>query len=72
MGRPKKFSGEEVLETAMSVSGTHGFSGTSLQDLDRATGGNSKGEQQGCPCVKSMREFAILPNGAYGVVTENG
>jgi TetR/AcrR family transcriptional regulator, copper-responsive repressor len=30
-----------------------------------------KGEQQGCFSVKSMREFAILPDEAYGVVTEN-
>src|SRR5579862_2965735 len=30
-----------------------------------------KGEQQGCLSVNSMREFAILPNEAYGVVTEN-
>src|ERR1700692_4100051 len=31
----------------------------------------NKGEQQGCFSVNSMREFAILPNEAYGVVTEN-
>jgi hypothetical protein len=31
----------------------------------------NKGEQQGCFSVNSMREFAILPDGAYGVVTEN-
>ena len=31
----------------------------------------SKGEQQGCFSVNSMREFAILPDEAYGVVTEN-
>ena len=30
-----------------------------------------KGEQQGCFSVNSMREFAILPNEAYRVVTEN-
>jgi AcrR family transcriptional regulator len=30
-----------------------------------------KGEQQGCFFVNSMREFAILPDEAYGVVTEN-
>src|ERR1700757_4090311 len=30
-----------------------------------------KGEQQGCLSVNSMREFAILPNEAYGIVTEN-
>ena len=30
-----------------------------------------KGEQQGCFSVNSMREFAILPNEAYAVVTEN-
>jgi TetR/AcrR family transcriptional regulator, copper-responsive repressor len=29
------------------------------------------GEQQGCFSVNSMREFAILPDEAYGVVTEN-
>src|SRR5579863_3066317 len=31
----------------------------------------NKGEQQGCLSVNSMREFAILPNEAYRVVTEN-
>src|SRR6202453_4644652 len=31
----------------------------------------NKGEQQGCFSVNSMREFAILPAEAYGVVTEN-
>jgi TetR/AcrR family transcriptional regulator, copper-responsive repressor len=122
MGRPKKFSREEVLEKAMPVFWTRGFSDTSLQDLERATGVNksglytefrdkedlfvaclrhylesqakrglltreplgwenvesflkngplNKGEQKGCFAVNSMRGFAILPNDAYGVVTEN-
>jgi AcrR family transcriptional regulator len=31
----------------------------------------NKGEQQGCFSVSSMREFAILPDEAYEVVTEN-
>ena len=31
----------------------------------------NKGELQGCFSVNSMREFAILPDDAYGVVTEN-
>jgi hypothetical protein len=38
MGRPKSFSREEVLEKAMPVFWKHGFSDTSLQDLERATG----------------------------------
>ena len=122
MGRPKNFSREEVLEKAMPVFWTRGFSDTSLQDLERATGVNksglytefrdkedlfvaclrhylkgqekrglltkeplgwrnvesflkngplNKGEQQGCFSVNSMREFAILPDEAYGVVAEN-
>jgi AcrR family transcriptional regulator len=122
MGRPKNFSREEVLEKAMPVFWTHGFSDTSLQDLERATGVNksglytefrdkedlfvaclryylesqekrglltkeplgwknvetflkngplNKGEHQGCFSVNSMREFAILPDEAYAVVTEN-
>jgi TetR/AcrR family transcriptional regulator, copper-responsive repressor len=122
MGRPKNFSREQVLEKAMPVFWKQGFSDTSLQDLERATGVNksglyaefrdkedlfvaclrhylesqgkrglltkeplgwknvetflkngplSKGEQQGCFSVNSMREFAILPDEAYGVVTEN-
>jgi AcrR family transcriptional regulator len=122
MGRPKNFSREEVLEKAMPVFWKRGFSDTSLQDLERATGVNksglyaefrdkedlfvaclrhylesqgkrglltkeplgwknvetflkngplNKGEQQGCFSVNSMREFAILPHEAYGVVTEN-
>src|ERR1700688_2271186 len=122
MGRPKNFSREEVLEKAMPVFWTHGFSDTSLQDLERATGVNksglytefrdkedlfvaclrhyiesqekrglltkeplgwknvesflkngpfNKGDQQGCFSINSMREFAILPDEAYRVVTEN-
>ena len=122
MGRPKNFSREEVLEKATPVFWTHGFSDTSLQDLERATGVNksglytefrdkedlfvaclrhylesqekrglltkeplgwknveaflkngplNKGELQGCFSVNSMREFAILPDEAYGVVTRN-
>jgi AcrR family transcriptional regulator len=122
MGRRKNFSREEVLEKAMPVFWKHGFSDTTLQDLERATGVNksglytefrdkedlfvaclrhylesqekrgilikeplgwknvetflkngplNKGEQQGCFSVNSMREFAILPDEAYGVVTEN-
>jgi AcrR family transcriptional regulator len=122
MGRPRNFSREEVLEKAMLVFWTHGFSDTTLQDLERATGVNKsglytefrdkedlfvaclkhylesqekrgiltreplgwnnvetflkngplkKGEQLGCFSVNSMREFAILPDEAYGVVTEN-
>jgi TetR/AcrR family transcriptional regulator, copper-responsive repressor len=43
MGRPKNFSREEVLEKAMPVFWTHGFSDTSLQDLERATGVNNCG-----------------------------
>jgi TetR/AcrR family transcriptional regulator, copper-responsive repressor len=31
----------------------------------------NKEEHQGCFSVNSMREFAILPDEAYGVVTEN-
>jgi AcrR family transcriptional regulator len=31
----------------------------------------NKGKQQGCFSVNSMREFAILPDEAYVVVTEN-
>jgi AcrR family transcriptional regulator len=31
----------------------------------------NKAEQQGCFSVNSMREFAILPDEVYGVVTEN-
>jgi TetR/AcrR family transcriptional regulator, copper-responsive repressor len=30
-----------------------------------------KGERQGCFSVNAMREFAILPDEVYGVVTEN-
>src|SRR5271163_915834 len=122
MGRPKGFSREEVLEKAMPVFWKHGFSDTSLQDLERATGVNksglytefrdkedlfvaclrhylesqekrgfltreplgwknvetflkngplNRGDQQGCFSINSMRELAILPDEAYGIVTEN-
>jgi TetR/AcrR family transcriptional regulator, copper-responsive repressor len=123
MGRTKNFSREEVLKKATPVFWTRGFSDTSLQDLERATGvnksglytefrdkedlfvaclrhyldsqekrglltrkplgwnnienflkngpRNNEGGQQGCFSVNSMREFAILPDEAYGVVTKN-
>jgi AcrR family transcriptional regulator len=34
-------------------------------------GPHNQRDQQGCFSVNSMREFAILPDEAYGVVTEN-
>ena len=43
MGRPRNFSREEVLEKAMPVFWKHGFSDTSLQQLERATGVNKSG-----------------------------
>ena len=43
MGRPKSFSREQVLEKAMPVFWTHGYSDASLQDLERATGVNKSG-----------------------------
>ena len=43
MGRPKNFNREEVLEKAMPVFWKHGFSDTSLQQLERATGVNKSG-----------------------------
>jgi len=122
MGRPKGFSRVDVLEKAMPVFWKQGFAGTSLQDLEQATGVNksglytefrdkedlfleclrhyleslgkrglltkeplgwknietflkdgplNKGERQGCFAVNSMREFAILPDEAYGAVAES-
>jgi AcrR family transcriptional regulator len=43
MGRPKGFSREEVLEKAIPVFWEKGFSETSLQDLEAATGVNKSG-----------------------------
>src|ERR1700732_4137164 len=43
MGRTKNFNREEVLEKAMPVFWKHGFSDTSLQELERATGVNKSG-----------------------------
>ena len=43
MGRPKNFRREEVLEKAMPVFWKHGFSDTSVQELERATGVNKSG-----------------------------
>jgi AcrR family transcriptional regulator len=43
MGRRKNFSREQVLEKAMPVFWKHGFSDTSLQELERATGVNKSG-----------------------------
>ncbi|RYZ81956.1 MAG: TetR/AcrR family transcriptional regulator, partial [Proteobacteria bacterium] len=43
MGRPKKFSREEVLEKAMPLFWTRGFADTGLQDIEKATGVNKSG-----------------------------
>jgi TetR/AcrR family transcriptional regulator, copper-responsive repressor len=43
MGRPKKFSRDEVLEKAIPIFWRSGFGSTSLQDLELATGVNKSG-----------------------------
>jgi AcrR family transcriptional regulator len=43
MGRPKNFSRDEVLEKALPVFWRHGFSDTSVQELEQATGVNKSG-----------------------------
>src|SRR5882724_9037555 len=43
MGRRKNFSREQVLEKAIPVFWQRGFSDTSLEDLERATGVNKSG-----------------------------
>ena len=43
MGRPKNFSREEVLDKAIPLFWSKGFSETSLQDLEQATGVNKSG-----------------------------
>jgi AcrR family transcriptional regulator len=43
MGRPKLFSREEVLMEAIKVFWEKGFAGTSVEDLERATGVNKSG-----------------------------
>jgi AcrR family transcriptional regulator len=42
-GRPKNFSREEVLDKAIPVFWKHGFSDTTLADLEAATGVNRSG-----------------------------
>jgi AcrR family transcriptional regulator len=43
MGRPKKFSREEVLDKTIPVFWKHGLAETSVQDLEQATGVNKSG-----------------------------
>src|ERR1700737_1062712 len=43
MGRPKNLSREGVLEKALPVFWKHGFTDTSLQELEKATGVNKSG-----------------------------
>jgi TetR/AcrR family transcriptional regulator, copper-responsive repressor len=43
MGRPKKFTREEVLKKAMPVFWKRGFADTGLHDLEKATGVNKSG-----------------------------
>jgi AcrR family transcriptional regulator len=54
MGRPKSFRREEVLEKAMPVFWKHGFSDTSLQELERATGVNKSGLYSEFPDKKDL------------------
>src|ERR1700757_2883088 len=43
MGRPKKFSREEVLDKALPLFWKRGFADTCLQDLEKVTGVNKSG-----------------------------
>lgn len=43
MGRPRKFSREDVLQKALPVFWKYGFARTTLPDLERATGVNKSG-----------------------------
>jgi TetR/AcrR family transcriptional regulator, copper-responsive repressor len=43
MGRPRKFSREDVLEKALPLFWTRGYADTGLQDLEKATGVNKSG-----------------------------
>lgn len=43
MGRPKKFDRDDVLDKAALVFWENGFKGTTLQDLEQATGVNKSG-----------------------------
>ncbi len=43
MGRPKSFSRNEVLDCAIQSFWENGYSGTSLSDLEKATGVNKSG-----------------------------
>ncbi|RQU68082.1 TetR/AcrR family transcriptional regulator [Burkholderia cenocepacia] len=43
MGRPKKFSREGVLQKTLPLFWKYGFAGTSLQQLEQATGVNKSG-----------------------------
>ncbi|KVH07162.1 TetR/AcrR family transcriptional regulator [Burkholderia sp. BCCIQ04A] len=43
MGRPKKFSREGVLQKVLPLFWKYGFAGTSLQQLERASGVNKSG-----------------------------
>jgi TetR/AcrR family transcriptional regulator, copper-responsive repressor len=43
MGRPKQFSRESVIEKALPLFWTRGYTDTSIQDLERVTGVNKSG-----------------------------
>jgi TetR/AcrR family transcriptional regulator, copper-responsive repressor len=62
MGRPKKFSREEVLEKTIPVFWRHGLAETSVQDLEQATGVNKSGlytefENKDDLFIESMRRY---------------
>ena len=74
MGRPKNFSREEVLEKAIPVFWKRGFSGTSVQDLERATGVNKSGlyaefRDKGDLFVESLRYY-LASQEKRGLLTE--
>ncbi len=74
MGRRKNFSREQVLEKAIPVFWQRGFSDTSLEDLERATGVNKSGlysefrdkEDLFVECLR----YYLATQGKRGLLTE--
>jgi TetR/AcrR family transcriptional regulator, copper-responsive repressor len=75
MGRPRKFSREDVLQKALPVFWKYGFTRTTLPDLEQATGVNKSGlyaefESKEALFLACLRHYFDTRNGSALLMAE--
>src|ERR1700722_10751113 len=75
MGRPRKFSREDVLQKALPVFWKYGFTRTTLPDLEQATGVNKSGlyaefESKEALFLACLRHYLKTSNGVALLMAE--